>query len=104
MLLITICVGSSCSLRGSDDLASALFGLIEKENLQGKADIVGAFCMDSCSKGVSVQVGESKFSGIGPENAEEFFYKEIMVHFDKPEAADQSSEIASPNGRQEGTG
>jgi len=78
MLLITICVGSSCSLRGSDELASELFRLIKKENLEGLVDIVGAFCMDACSKGVSVRVGDREFSGIRPEEAEAFFYREIM--------------------------
>ncbi len=80
MLIITICVGSSCSLRGSDELASEIQRLIEKENLQGLVDIIGAFCMDTCSKGVSVRVGEKAFSGIRPEDAESFFYKEIMEH------------------------
>ena len=78
MLLITICVGSSCSLRGSDELATELFRLIEKEKLEGLVDIVGAFCMDACSKGVSVRVGDREFSGIRPQQAEEFFYKEII--------------------------
>lgn len=78
MLLITICVGSSCSLRGSDELASDLFRLIEKEKLEGLVDIVGAFCMDACSKGVSVRVGDQEFSGIRPEEAETFFYKEVI--------------------------
>lgn len=78
MLLITICVGSSCSLRGSDELATELFRLIEKEKLEGLVDIVGAFCMDACSKGVSVRVGDREFSGIHPRQAEDFFYKEII--------------------------
>jgi NADH:ubiquinone oxidoreductase subunit E len=78
MLIVTICVGSSCSIRGSDELASEIQRLIEKENLQGLVDIVGAFCMDTCSKGVSIRVGDTAFSGIRPEDAEPFFYKEIM--------------------------
>ncbi|HPI92277.1 MAG TPA: (2Fe-2S) ferredoxin domain-containing protein [Deltaproteobacteria bacterium] len=78
MLIITICVGSSCSIRGSDELASEIQRLIEKENLEGLVDIVGAFCMDTCSKGVSVRVGDKAYSGIRPEDAETFFYKEIM--------------------------
>ena len=82
MLLITICVGSSCSLRGSDELASELFRLIEKEKLEGLVDIVGAFCMDACSKGVSVRVGDREFSGIRPSEADEFFYKEILGHIE----------------------
>jgi NADH:ubiquinone oxidoreductase subunit E len=80
MLIITICVGSSCSLRGSDELASELFRLIQKEKLDGLVDIVGTFCMDACSKGISVRVGEREFSGIQPQQAEEFFYKEILGH------------------------
>ena len=82
MLIVTICVGSSCSIRGSDDLASEIQRLIEKENLQGLVEIVGAFCMDTCSKGVSIRVGDSAFSGIRPEDSEAFFYKEIMGKVD----------------------
>jgi NADH:ubiquinone oxidoreductase subunit E len=83
MLLITICVGSSCSLRGSDELAMLLKKLIQKEQLDGLVDIVGAFCMDLCSKGVSLRVGDAEFSGIKPEHAEEFFYKEIINRVDR---------------------
>lgn len=82
MLIVTICVGSSCSIRGSDELASEIQRFIDKEGLEGLVDIVGAFCRDTCSKGVSVQVGERTFSGICPEGAEEFFYKEIMPFVD----------------------
>jgi NADH:ubiquinone oxidoreductase subunit E len=78
MLIVTICVGSSCSIRGSDELAAEIQRLIEKENLEGLVDMVGAFCMDTCSKGVSVRVGDRAFSNIRPEDAESFFYKEIM--------------------------
>ena len=78
MLTITICVGSSCNLRGSDDLAVTIQRLIEKEKLTEKVDIVGAFCMDACSKGISVRVGDRQFSGILCEDAEAFFYKEVM--------------------------
>lgn len=82
MLIITICVGSSCSLRGSDELASELFRLINKEKLEGLVDIAGAFCMDTCAKGVSVRVGENEFSGIRPDQAESFFYKEVFPRVD----------------------
>lgn len=78
MLIVTICVGSSCSLRGSDELASGIQRLIVKEKLEGLVDIVGAFCMDACSKGVSVTVGSCEFSGIRPEDADAFFYREIF--------------------------
>jgi len=83
MLVITICVGSSCSVRGSDELASEIQRFIEKENLADSIEIVGAFCMDACSKGVSIRVGERQFSGILPEDAEAFFYRGIMGCLDE---------------------
>lgn len=98
MLLITICVGSSCSLRGSDELASNLFRLIEKDKLEGLVDIVGAFCMDACSKGVSVRVGDQEFSGIRPEEAETFFYKEVIPRVKTkltPRTTDESPAVLS---------
>ncbi|MBA4395943.1 MAG: hypothetical protein C0394_00925 [Syntrophus sp. (in: bacteria)] len=82
MLIITICVGSSCNIRGSDELAMTLHRCIEKEQLDGMVDIIGAFCMDNCSKGVSIQVGDRQFSGIRPEDGETFFYREIIGYVD----------------------
>ncbi|MBC7237592.1 MAG: (2Fe-2S) ferredoxin domain-containing protein [Chloroflexi bacterium] len=78
MLTIMICVGSSCHLRGSDDLAEALEQLIDEHGLAEKVQLVGTFCMDKCSMGVSVRVGDSQFSGIKPEDAEVFFRHEVL--------------------------
>jgi len=103
MLLITICVGSSCSLRGSDELASELFRMIEEEKLEGLVDIVGAFCMDACSKGVSVRVGEQEFSGIRPEQAGAFFHREVIPRIKtklEPRHSDESP-ATPPRGKDE---
>lgn len=102
MLLVTICVGSSCSLRGSDELATALFRLIEKEKLEGLVDIVGAFCMDACSKGVSVRVDDQEFIGIRPEDAETFFFKEVLPRIKTKLVPQGTGESPAPSSRKEG--
>ena len=79
MLIVTICVGSSCSVRGSDEFASALEQLIEKEKLGNRIELVGAFCMEQCSMGVSVKVNGRQYREIHPEDAQSFFYREIMT-------------------------
>ena len=84
MLIVTVCVGSSCSLRGSDEFASEIHRLMLKEKLEGQVDIVGAFCMDACSKGVSVKVGDRSFSNIRTDEAEAFFYREIAGSLGEP--------------------
>ena len=78
MLTIVICVGSSCHVRGSEDLAENLEELIAKHGLQEQVELVGAFCMERCSMGVSVRIGESEFSGLRPEEAEAFFANEVL--------------------------
>jgi NADH:ubiquinone oxidoreductase subunit E len=78
MLTITICVGSSCYLRGSDELASALEGFIEREALQEELQLAGSFCMGECSTGISIKIGERQYREIRPQDAEPFFYGEIL--------------------------
>jgi NADH:ubiquinone oxidoreductase subunit E len=78
MLSIVICVGSSCHVRGSDDLAENLEQLIADHGLQERVELVGAFCMERCSMGVSVRIEENEFSGLRPDEAEAFFMNEVL--------------------------
>jgi NADH:ubiquinone oxidoreductase subunit E len=78
MVTITICVGSSCYMRGSDDLASTLEGLIEKEALDAKVELIGSFCMGECSPGISIRIGEHQYRDVRFEDAELFFYQEVF--------------------------
>jgi len=78
MLRLTICVGSFCSVRGSDDMATQLEQLIEREHLSDQIEMVGAFCMEQCSNGVSLRVGNRQYSELQPHDTEAFFYREIM--------------------------
>lgn len=77
MLTIVICVGSSCHVRGSDEVAAAFEAIIEREQLADRVELIGAFCMDHCSMGVSVRVGDTVHGGILPADAEAFFDREV---------------------------
>ncbi|GFP37304.1 hypothetical protein HKBW3S44_00984 [Candidatus Hakubella thermalkaliphila] len=78
MLTITICVGSSCYVRGSDKVAKTLERLIQQENLSAQVELTGAFCMEQCSMGVSVRVDDQVYPEVYPEDAESFFYNEVV--------------------------
>jgi NADH:ubiquinone oxidoreductase subunit E len=78
MVTITVCVGSSCYMRGTDDLAEALEKLIEKEALQDQVELIGSFCMGECSPGVSVRIGDRQYREVRCEEAENFFYQEVL--------------------------
>lgn len=78
MLTITVCVGSSCYVRGSERLAEAFDALIRQQGLDARVEVTGAFCMDQCSMGVSVRVGDKAFRCVDPQNALSFFEHEVM--------------------------
>lgn len=78
MLRITICVGSSCSVHGSDELAAELEGLIAAAHAEDQIELVGAFCMEKCSPGVSIRVGTKQCSSIRPGDARSFFEDEVL--------------------------
>ncbi|MHB0856796.1 MAG: (2Fe-2S) ferredoxin domain-containing protein [Anaerolineae bacterium] len=78
MLTITICVGSSCHVRGSDEVAATFERLIQDDSLSAQIEMVGAFCMEACSMGVSVKVGDRVYRGVAPCDAEAFFRDEVL--------------------------
>jgi len=78
MVTVVICVGSSCYVRGSDKVAEIFETLIQRENLADQIELRGSFCMEQCSMGVSVRVDDQVHRQVQPENAESFFYDQVM--------------------------
>ena len=78
MLKITVCIGSSCHIKGSRRVVEQLQYLIAENNLGDKVELGGTFCMGKCQQGVCVEVNGSFYS-LTPETTEEFFSKEILA-------------------------
>lgn len=74
---ITVCIGSSCHLKGSRQVIDELQKLIKENNLEEKFELCGAFCMKNCVNGVSVKIGDEIYS-VKPETAKEFFNSQIL--------------------------
>lgn len=74
---ITVCIGSSCHLKGSREIVKKLQQLLETENLQDQVELNGSFCMGQCVKGVCVKIDEEIFS-LSPEDAETFFKEQVL--------------------------
>ncbi|HAS78464.1 MAG TPA: hypothetical protein DCS38_01805, partial [Ruminococcus sp.] len=45
---VTICIGSSCHLKGSRQVVEKLQALIAENNLDEKVELSGTFCMGKC--------------------------------------------------------
>ncbi len=78
MLSVVVCVGSSCYVRGSEAVAETMERLIQTTGAAAVVEMTGAFCMDRCSVGVSIRVGERTFAGITPDQVEAFFRREVL--------------------------
>jgi len=78
MVKVTVCIGSSCHLKGSRQVVGKLQELISSENLKDKVELGGTFCMGNCQQGVCVTVDGELFS-VSPENAEEFFVNKVKT-------------------------
>ena len=74
---ITICIGSSCHLKGSRQVVEKLQELVKKNNLTDKIDLAAAFCMGNCQNGVCVTMNEKMYS-LSPETTEDFFNNEVL--------------------------
>ena len=74
---VTVCIGSSCHIKGSRQVVEQLQYLISKYNLTDKVELAGTFCMGKCQHGVCVTVNEEFFS-VSPEGVEEFFNNNIL--------------------------
>ena len=75
---VTVCIGSSCHIKGSRSVVQQLQDLIARENLSDKVELGGTFCMGKCQQGVCVTVDE-KFFSVSPETVTSLFENEIKT-------------------------
>ena len=78
MIKITVCIGSSCHIKGSRQVVEQLQSLIAASGIGDKVELGGTFCMGRCQQGVCVTVNDS-FHSVAPDSVEEFFNKEVLT-------------------------
>ncbi|MEG1426746.1 MAG: NAD(P)H-dependent oxidoreductase subunit E [Oscillospiraceae bacterium] len=78
IMKVTICIGSSCHLKGSRQIVEQLQFLVAENNLKEKVELSGTFCMGNCVNGVNVMIDDKQFS-LSPETTKAFFEKEILA-------------------------
>lgn len=75
---VTVCIGSSCHIKGSRQVVEELQRLIRENNLEEKIELAGTFCLGKCQQGVCVTVDE-EFHSVSPASVNEFFRNEIAA-------------------------
>ena len=80
MVVVQICVGSACHLKGSQEIVELFQKEIEERKLEDEIVLCGSFCIGKCNReGVTVQVNDDVHVGITPQNFKEFFATHILA-------------------------
>ena len=79
-MVIQICVGSSCQLKGSPEIVELLTKAVEEHRLENEITLAGSFCIGKCNRqGVTVQVDDEIYVGITRENFKDFFNDKVLA-------------------------
>ncbi len=78
-MIIEICVGSSCHLKGSEKIVELFQKAIAENDLDKDITLAGSFCTGKCGRvGVTVTVDDEIYTGITPENFDDFFSDKVL--------------------------
>lgn len=75
---VTICIGSSCHIKGARSVVEQLQELVSQNHLDDKVELCGSFCMGKCQQGVCITV-DNEFYSVSPENVMDFFNEHIAA-------------------------
>lgn len=83
-MIIQVCVGSSCHLKGSPEIVELFQKAVEDHHLENEITLAGSFCIGRCNRiGVTVQVDDDIHTGVTKDNFKEFFNENVLNKIEK---------------------
>ena len=84
MIVIQICIGSSCHLKGSREIVEKMRKAIAEYGLENEVALGGSFCLGKCSSpGVCITIDGEVISGVTKENFNEILRKYVLTPLGK---------------------
>lgn len=78
-MIIEICVGSSCHIKGSHEIVELFQKEIGARGLDNEITLAGCFCTGKCNReGVTVVIDDVTHTGITPDKFDEFFEENVL--------------------------
>jgi len=92
MITVTVCVGSSCHLKGARAVIERFSEMLARHDLAGKVVLKGSFCMERCGEGVNWQIDDEPLTSASEAEAIEVFQRRVLEPLglrssDEPEAS-----------------
>ena len=92
-MIIMICVGSSCCLKGSYELVELFKKAIAEHGLEDDVTLAGNFCTGNCNRiGVTIQIDDNTYTGVTPAGFDAFFKEHVLIPFGKTDKGNTGKE------------
>lgn len=78
LMLISVCIGSACHLKGSYDVIDKLQELVEYNDLGDQVELKAVFCLGNCQNGVSVKIDEEENVYSVTKKTVNTFFEEVI--------------------------
>jgi NADH:ubiquinone oxidoreductase subunit E len=91
MITVTVCVGSSCHIKGARDMIVCFNDFLAKESLEDKVELKGSFCMERCGEGINWQINDEILSSSSVEEGAETFRNRVLELLEQ-DVPEQSTE------------
>ena len=76
---IEVCLGSSCHVKGGQQILRLLKENIKKNDIENKVELAGTVCLGECkSGGVNMKVDGEIVTGITEKNFDQFFKNKVL--------------------------
>jgi NADH:ubiquinone oxidoreductase subunit E len=82
-MIITVCVGSSCHIKGSHSFIDYLQKAIPAYNLEQKIVLKASFCMGHCSEGINIKVDDEHITVRNLDEMKELFVNRLVNEAEK---------------------
>ena len=80
---ISVCVGSSCHLKGSYDVILGFQKLISEYDVGDKVDLEASFCLGHCAEGVTIKIDDEIITGLTGQNVRKVFEERVPPGVEK---------------------
>ncbi len=78
MVSVTVCVGSSCHIKGARDVIMRFNKILKEYDLEDRVELKGSFCMEHCGEGFNWQIDDEMFSSSNVEDAVKTFKERVI--------------------------
>ncbi len=78
MVSVTVCVGSSCHIKGARDVIMRFNEMLKEYDLKDRVELKGSFCMERCGEGFNWQIDDEMFTSSNVEDAVITFKERVI--------------------------